>query len=475
MSGDSNLGGGVSLVSDGTKAWGGIDTYGGWAGMSLYAPPPENTFPYATNYVNVHPYNVTGLHPGPTFLTTGLFRRPGLFQAASEAAINADPTTRFAVTMNDFNSYLFLRSICPCLAGDGVVVYRKPDVESGETELASNIQVNGRLVVRDPSCFFNSSNVDLGAKIKLGTRCKSLYIQKYDDRNRITGTDTSGLEIMPSNMPAVPSTYGPTAASTDLYRGDLDITKNDKNTDNSLWHIQQREATAGTSPLQTISAGTVFGLTSDPVYIRDETNPPYPPPSWPSGYPHIWKVLYINVDHANLPNLRVYGVVHQIVFLGQTTKTAYDNAATMMPRSVIVIPDATGRTVQDLAFERENSRPLIVAAKGNRHERLDVFWTGHTIPSVATPLTVDWRLIFINEYRQVTVYPPNVGGVNAVSIVGGILTNWSVKRIDAGAASTFAITPDWLVDGNANSFTLASLLPRDAWLENFFQLVGVPP
>ena len=131
--------------------------------------------------------------------------------------------------------------------------------------------------------------------------------------------------------------------------------------------------------------------------------------------------------------------------------------------------------MQDLAFERENSRPLIVAAKGNRHERLDVFWTGHTIPSVATPLTVDWRLIFINEYRQVTVYPPNVGGVNAVSIVGGILTNWSVKRIDAGAASTFAITPDWLVDGNANSFTLASLLPRDAWLENFFQLVGVPP
>ena len=85
-----------------------------------------------------------------------------------------------------------------------------------------------------------------------------------------------------------------------------------------------------------------------------------------------------------------------------------------------------------------------------------------------TPLTADWRLIFINEYRQVTLYPPTAGGVNAVSMVGGILTNWSVKRVvDGGLASTFKITPEW-----NGSYTLASLLPRDAWLESYFQLTS---
>lgn len=470
MSGDSTLPAGTSVLSDGANNWGGMEAVTGWSHLKLYSLPTDVTYPYTGDYTTVHPYNPQGLHPGPSFLSTQTLVRPDGFQAASEVLINSDPANRFNVTMNDFTSYLFLKSISPCLAGDGLVVYRKPDIESGEIELASNIYVDGRLVVRDPACFFNSSNVNLGAKVKLGTICRSLYIQKFDDRNRVTGTDTSSLELAPSNMPAVPSTYGPTPATTDLYRGDLNITQNNSNTSNSLWHMQQREADAGRSPLQTISVGTAFGLTTDPVYIRDETNPPYPPPAWPSGYPHVWTVMYVNLDHPSLPNLRVYGVVQQIVFLGQTTKTAYDNAATMTPRSIVVLPDALGRTVQDFAFERENSRPLIIAAKGNRRERLDMFWVGHTIPSVTTPLTVDWKLVFINEYRQVTVYPPNLGGVDSVAIVGGFLTNWSVKRLDTGAATRFKITPNWLVDNDARSLTLASLLPRDAWLESFFQL-----
>ena len=467
---------GPTFVSDGTNTWGGVDLNGGWASLSVYVPPPDVTFPYSTYYTYVHPYNPTGLHPGASFLNTQVFTRPVIYQAVDPTVISADPTYRLDATMNDFSAYLFLKGICPALAGDGLVVYRKPAAESAEIELASNMLINGRLVVRDPAVFFNNSNVNLGAKIRLGTRTKSLYIQKLDERNRITGTDLTGLELLPSNMPTVPSTYGttPTTVTTaDLYRGDLNITQNNSNTANSLWHIQQREADAGRSALQTVSAGAVFGLITDPVYIRDETNPPYPPPAWPSGYPLIWKVLYINLDHPDLPNLRIYGVVNQIVFLGQGNKAAYDAAATMTPRSVIVIPDAAGRTVQDFAFERENNRPLIVAAKGNRRERLDMFWTGHTIPAVATPLTVDWKLIFVNEYRQVSVFPPNVGGVNAVAIVGGFLTNWSIKRLDAGAAANFAITPNWLTDGDLNSFKLASLLPRDAWLETFFQLT--PP
>ena len=479
LNGNSSMSPLISTLTDGYTGWGGIDTIG-WNQLKVFSLPPDVTYPYTGKYNTVPPYNGVGLHPGASFQNAQMFQRPPSYQAASELLINNDPSNRFNVTMNDFNAYLFLKAICPCLAGDGLVVYRKPDVEPGEIELASNLYIDGRLVVRDPACFFNNSNVNLGAKVRLGTLCKSFYIQRADDRNRLTGTDTGGLELMPSNVPAVPSTFGPfpvasgaPLSTSDLYRGELNITQNNSNTTNSLWHMQQRESDAGRSTLQTISDGTAFGLTTDPVYIRDETNPPYPPPAWPSGYPHVWKVLYINLDHANLPNLRIYGVVQQIVFLGQTTRTAYDNAATMTPRSIIVLPDALSRTVQDFAFERENNRPLILAAKGNRRERLDMFWVGHTIPAVATPLTVDWKLIFINEYRQVTLYPPNLGGVDSVAIVGGFLTNWSVKRLDGGTAARFKIGPQWLTDGDVNGYNLATLLPRDAWLESFFQLA--PP
>lgn len=477
MSGDSTLTTVSSQLIDGSSIWGGIDTHDGWSDLKLYSLPKEVTYPYDTNYTTIHPFNAQGLRPGASFLSSQKLHRPPTLEAPRTALISSDYTRRFEANMNDFDAYLFLKAMCPCLAGDGLVVYHKPDAEAGEIELASNLYIDGRLVVREPACFFNNSNVNLGAKVRLGTYCKSLYVQQLDERNRLTGTDTSGLEIAASNMPAVPSTYGPYPPPTSgplttsqLYRGELNVIQNNSNTTNSLWHMQQREVDAARSPLQTISVGTVFGATTDPVYIRDETNPPYPPPGWPSGYPYLWKVLYINLDHVNLPNLRVYGVVSQIVFLGQSSRPAYDSAASMTPRSVIVLPDSLGRTVQDFAFDRENNRPLIVAAKGNRRERLDMFWTGHTIPSVTTPLTTDWKLIFINEYRQVTVYPPNVGGVDSVSIVGGFLTNWSIKRIDGGTATRFKIAPQWLTDGDANGYRLATLLPRDAWLESFFKL-----
>ncbi len=450
MSGNSTMGAVASYLNDGTGTWGGVDTGAGWSNLQLYALPGAVSYPATGYYSTLFPYNSTGMRPGASYISTQQLQRPSALQN----------------TVDPFTGYLFLKAINPCLAGDGMVIYRKPDVEPGEVELASNLYVNGRLVVRDPACFYNASSVNLGAPFRVGTYCKSFYLQKYDPLNRVTGTDTGGLQLLPSNMPAMPSTYGPAGVS-DLYRGDLNVIQNSANPANSLWDMQQRESDAGRSTYQTISDGTAFGNSSNPVYIVDETNPPYPPPAWPSGYPHIWKVMYVNLDNASLPNLRVYGVINQIVFFGQTTAANYNAAASLTPRSILVVPDALGRTVQDFAFVRENNRPLILGAKGSHRERLDMFWTGGTIPSVTTPLTADWRLIFINEYRQVTVYPPSTGGVNAVSIVGGFLTNWSVKRLDSGAASTFTLTPEW-----NGSYTLASLLPRDAWLESYFQLTS---
>ncbi|MDB6117196.1 MAG: hypothetical protein JWO08_977, partial [Verrucomicrobiaceae bacterium] len=129
MSGDNSLASRSSVLSDGAMGWGGIDTSVGWE-VKLFSLPADVTYPYSTNYTTVHPYNSQGLRPGASFLSAQVLRRPSYFAAASQAAVNADYASRFNATMNDFNAYLFLKAMNPCLAGDGLVVYHKPDSES---------------------------------------------------------------------------------------------------------------------------------------------------------------------------------------------------------------------------------------------------------------------------------------------------------------------------------------------------------
>jgi len=70
---------------------------------------------------------------------------------------------------------LWLRQGClPTLAGDAMVVYRKPERESGEIVLDSNFYLDGRLVVRDPASLFTTASVNLGAKVRLQTRRREL-------------------------------------------------------------------------------------------------------------------------------------------------------------------------------------------------------------------------------------------------------------------------------------------------------------
>jgi hypothetical protein len=91
------------------------------------------------------------------------------------------------------------------------------------------------------------------------------------------------------------------------------------------------------------------------------------------------------------------------------------------------------------------------------------------IYQLLSSLTLDWRLILINEYRQVMCnLPSGGGGPDSVVLTGGVLTNWSFQRYDTSSAERFKILPEW----NAG-YTFASVLPRESWLESYFQL-GAP-
>ena len=76
---------------------------------------------------------------------------------------------------------------------------------------------------------------------------KSLYIQSHAAAEPpnipypVYGTSPGGTALLPSNMPVVPSTTGPVSSSGDRrYEGLLNVIKNADNTDNSLWHFQDR-------------------------------------------------------------------------------------------------------------------------------------------------------------------------------------------------------------------------------------------
>ena len=195
-------------------------------------------------------------------------------------------------------------------------------------------------------------------------------------------------------------------------------------------------------------------------------------------------MLFINLNHPNLPNLRIYPVVQQVVFYGQSTNAEYSAAATMSPRIFLFLPDPGGAPMmfKDVRFARENSRPFVLGVKAQvTGQPLELFWMP---PSVATgtPLTLDWRMILINEGRQISCYRPSgAGGTpDSVILTGGIFTNWSVQRnqlgagggaADTGSASKFILLPEVMpVPATASSYYLSSLLPREAWIENFFQI-----
>lgn len=475
---------------DVATGWGGLDTNVGWSGLQMYGLPPLVSYPATGYYTTVPPFNALGFRPNTSFWTSVKLTRPSAYDGSTYDA------------MDPFKGYMFLKGIFPALAGDGLVIYRAPDDAPGEINI-SNFQVGnsatgasaipGRFVVRDPASFFNSSEVDQGRTQNLLVRARNFYVQKYDPANKVFAKTIAGVQMATSNLPSAASTFGPALVdgnpptTQQLFRGDLNIVKNTyvpaglpasvTHHPNCLWEIQNREATKATSPVpvQTISVSTSFGVNTDAYWIEDQAaSPTYPPPAYPAGYDSGFQVLFINLNHPNLPNLRIYPVVQQVVFLGQSTNALYSAAASMDPRIILFVP-AVGspQTFKDVRFIRENNRPFVLGMKAQlTGEPIEFYWVPPNVNGTAG--TLDWRMIMINEGRQVSCYRPATATPNSVMITGGFFSNWSVQRKqagvvgdDTGAANLFILQPE-----TAASYYFASILPREAWLENYFQIAS---
>lgn len=449
--------------------FGGISSFDGWSALNIYT---STSTPGTMD--KVFPYNYTGMRPMSSYLITELLKRPSTLTA-----------------VDNFNAYLFLKTYCPVLAGDVFTYFTKPvgeaydsrQIEVTDTAVSNTFwSVEGRTVIRDNASFFARTTP---SPLQLPFYTRSLYIQSHDTYNSRailgTTTDSTGtaVKLLPSNLPAVPSTTGPVSSTTaDRFAGYLNVVNNARNPDNSLWHFLQRENTAGRGSFVTIDVFSRVGTSASAYWIDDHTGNPddmplYPPFDYSLSRNYI-RTLYIRLDHPNLPHFRISGnSVDQIVLLGQTSSAALEAAGAMRPIMIAIDKDEA-RPLNDITLVDDNNRRIVVGLKVTRPSNRGLYM--NWLRSTSSIASHDWRMVFINEGQLVTLKLPASLSQN-VRWIGGVMTNWSFKRYFADGANHSRLR--FVSDASVATLTpasptLASLLPRDAWLESFFSPIPPP-
>lgn len=449
---------------------GGFNTKNGWDNLNVYT---SSSTP--GGMTTVFPFNHTGLRPGATYIDVKQFTRPDASLAGN---------------IDDYNSWEFLKSMPPVLNGDVFCIYRRPDsvgdqlldVWTTNAGHNANWTVQGRTVLHDPRSLLVANTP---GPLQLPFLTKSLYIQSHSTAEPpsvlypVYGTDLNGKALLPSNMPVVPSTTGPIdSTGVSNFQGYLNVIRNDNNPDNSLWHFQDREAAAGRTPTITIDSPGVFNSATEAYWIAEQATPTYPPPNWQNYGIDKWKVLFIKLDSQYLKNMRIYGGLDQIVFVGQSNATAFSNAAFLKPVIITIIRPTTGRALKDIRFERENNRRHVLAFQntlaGTQTPVVDFSWVSNPISGTE----FRWRSVLVNENWAIMFNTPG-SLTQSVRWIGGVMTNWIVKRRAAGGTNPsrllFTSDSDPTVPAATNGGpAFATFLPRDAWLESYFLPVAPP-
>lgn len=164
--------------------------------------------------------------------------------------------------------------------------------------------------------------------------------------------------------------------------------------------------------------------------------------------------------------------MNSIVLVGQANAGDFNAAALLPPIIIASVADGVGSfspNVTDLRCVNENNRRIVLGLNDPNGEDLGIYWEGTS----RAPNLINWRMLLVNEYRTIGAYLPSAI-TKRVVITGGLMTNWTFKRFGNGSAARFTLRPETDPDPvGAMGATFTSLLPREAWLENYF--LPTPP
>ncbi len=333
---------------------------------------------------------------------------------------------------------------------------RQPKMmQNGILSQIAGLDIRGPVMIHGQSV---RSFAEFGSTLPYFLQSRSTLV--HLGRHQVTEGSVYGKDLSGANRLAL--SHVPTPLGVGL----LHVVRNEQRPKQSLWHLQDRAAARGV-PTLTLSSTSVFGGESDAVRVVHHSPvnnlpPELYPPGWPSGYAHPWVVVYIRADHLLLPHVRVTAPVHQIVVLGQADEPSRLRAASLPPRSILVVQDGSVPLPRNVFFTGQNSRPLIFGCRSGGARQVDFRFTA---PS-AVP-EVSWRLHLYAENTEISFGARR----DAMTILRGTLrTNASPYVFLAAStlASAFSIEPVASVEPE-----LAEMMPVDSWLERDFSTTAI--
>lgn len=316
----------------------------------------------------------------------------------------------------------YVRSRCPVLGGDLLIVHRSSLTPPVIPNISGNISVNGRVLHFVPET----------AATGYTARSLRFAAPPIGSPMNLRPQDLSGNDIPPSNFAWTPVTFGRVNGATD-FSGRINVIDDATNGGNSL--RQRLQASAATIQITGSSA------LSDPRGFESDGN------GLLTLTPSIGPT-----NPADLPSVVVDSEVQEIVIEGQD-QTTLDNYARYRPSMafVYVQRETSVRQLQTIRLRKQNGRRMILALKQEG-----------TAPGLPVNIVVEdtnstseWNVIILAENTPLIFSAATPVGI--IKIAGGIQTNAPLAGPGAGQSLSLVLQTD--------TRGLIRLTPRAAWVE----------
>ncbi len=331
---------------------------------------------------------------------------------------------RLEQSLTNSSSYLktYVRSRCPVLGGDLLIVHRSKLSAPVNPVVSGNISVYGRVMHFVPE--LPATNYT--------ARSARFIARPGASPMELRPMDLNGNGIPPSNLAWTPITFGCVGGVTDL-TGKLNLIDDSTNGGNSLRQKLSSSAATIQNP-----GGTPL---SDPRgYSNDGlgtvTVTPCVGPSNP----------------ADLPSVVIDSEVNEIIIEGQDG-TNLDSYSLYRPAlAVVYVQDAAStRKLQTIRLRKQNRRRMLLAIK----QEGDAPGPPVNIIVEDTNATSEWHLVILAENTPLTFSADTPVGL--IRIAGGIQTDSPLAGPGAGQELGLVLQDD--------TRGLIKLAPRAAWVE----------